>query len=120
MKKYFLIMIMVFVGLGIACQTDREISSVNSISHIDFESGGNILLDVRTAEEFSQGNIPNSINLDVQSDSFDLKIQEFDPNKTYYVYCRSGNRSSTAINKLHKMGFHNLIHLKDGYSHYKK
>ncbi|MDX9705640.1 MAG: rhodanese-like domain-containing protein [Weeksellaceae bacterium] len=120
MKNYFLILFILVAGTTISCQTHGETSSVNSISHIDFTNGKNILLDVRTPEEFAEGHIPNAINLDVNSENFDSKIKELDPDKTYYVYCRSGKRSTKAVNKLHQEGFHDLVHLKDGYSNYKE
>src|SRR5690606_13222250 len=109
--------------LFIACQPSTEnveISSVNDVSKIDFSDENNVLLDVRTPEEFQAGNIPNSVNIDFNSEEFDSLIQDLDREKTYYVYCHSGNRSTKACSKLEEAGFKNVVNLKDGYSEYKK
>ena len=119
--RIFLIMITVF--LMVACQTnsDKEvIDSVNEVSQIDFNDPNNVLLDVRTAEEFQAGNIPNSVNIDFNSEEFDSLIKDLDPNKTYYVYCQGGVRSTKACSKLDEAGFKNVVNLKDGYKDYTK
>jgi len=97
-----------------------EIISVNDVSKIDFNNENNVLLDVRTAEEFNAGNIPNSVNIDYNSEEFDSLIQDLDPNKTYYVYCQAGGRSTKACGKLQQAGFKNVVNLSDGYKAYKK
>jgi rhodanese-related sulfurtransferase len=64
-----------------------------------------VLLDVRTAGEFSAGTIPGALNLDIMSASFSQKIKQLDKNATYFVFCRSGNRSAQACQIMHKMGY---------------
>ncbi|MBA5629178.1 rhodanese-like domain-containing protein [Moheibacter sp. BDHS18] len=98
----------------------QEISSVNEIAQIDFADENKVLLDVRTPEEFNAGNIPNSVNIDFNSDEFDAMIQDLDKEKTYYVYCKSGNRSTKASQKMQEAGFQHVVNLKDGYSAYQK
>lgn len=63
-----------------------------------------VLLDVRTAGEFSMGKIPGAVNIDVMSADFDKRIASLDKDKTYFVYCRSGNRSGSACNILAAKG----------------
>lgn len=109
--------------LFIACQPSTEnveISSVNDVSKIDFSDENNVLLDVRTPEEFQAGNIPNSVNIDFNSGEFDSLIQDLDPEKTYYVYCQAGGRSTKACAKLQDAGFKHVVNLEDGYKAYKK
>ena len=64
-----------------------------------------ILLDVRTAGEFSSGTIPGSKNIDFLSPTFSKKVESLDKDATYFVFCRSGNRSGQACKMMHKMGF---------------
>ena len=64
-----------------------------------------IVLDVRTPEEFAQGRIPNSINIDVLSDYFMADIAGLDKDATYAVYCRSGKRSVDAATAMDEIGF---------------
>lgn len=118
-----IVYITAFLMVLMSCQTKmetKEISSVNDVSQIDFADENNVLLDVRTPEEFNAGNIPNSVNLDFNSGEFDTMIQDLDKEKTYYVYCKSGNRSTQATVKMQDAGFKNVVNLKDGYSAYKK
>jgi rhodanese-related sulfurtransferase len=64
-----------------------------------------VLLDVRTAAEVQGGALPKATNIDFMSMSFKNNIAGLDKAKTYFVYCRSGNRSAQACNTMHKMGF---------------
>ncbi|NMM49852.1 rhodanese-like domain-containing protein [Marinigracilibium pacificum] len=73
-----------------------------------------IIIDVRTKEEFNSGKIEGAINYDLLSGEFASVISEFDKDKTYLIYCRSGARSSTACNMLADLGFQKLYNLKGG------
>ncbi len=64
-----------------------------------------VILDVRTPDEYSEGHIEKSVNIDFNANDFKTKINELDKNKTYLVYCRSGNRSSKAIKVMEQLGF---------------
>ena len=68
-----------------------------------------VILDVRTKNEYDQGHIPNALL--VPNENIDSSIVEKLPSKdqTIYVYCRSGNRSKQAANKLLKMGYTDVI-----------
>ena len=67
-----------------------------------------IILDVRTPEEFAEKHIPNAINVPNETIG-NVDIPEL-PNKDQMilVYCRSGNRSKQASEKLVKLGYTNI------------
>lgn len=69
---------------------------------------GYIILDVRTAEEFSGGHIPNAINIPNESIETEPPKELPDKNQTILVYCRSGRRSKQAAQKLADMGYTNV------------
>jgi len=73
-----------------------------------------IIIDVRTPQEYNISHIPNSILIDFYHHTFQSKIMELDKKKTYYLYCRSGNRSFYAGNFMLKMGFEKVHHLENG------
>ena len=73
-----------------------------------------ILLDVRTPMEHQMVRIPNSILIDINSPTFVQEIEKLDKNKSYYVYCRSGNRSFHAGNYMLKAGFEKVYNLEPG------
>ena len=64
-----------------------------------------VILDVRTQEEYDEKHIPDSVLIP------DYEIEEqaekvlTDKDQTILVYCRSGNRSRTASEKLISMGY---------------
>lgn len=67
------------------------------------------IVDVRTAEEYAQGHIPDSILIP------GTQIRDLAPDmlpdldQTILVYCRSGNRSETAAKILIDMGYTNVM-----------
>lgn len=69
---------------------------------------GATLIDVRTAREFADAHLAGAMNYDVQSATFS-KIGELDKAKIYVVYCKSGNRSATAVVKMKELGFSNVV-----------
>lgn len=76
-----------------------------------------VILDVRTEEEFSEGNIPNALNINIfKGQAFVYELEELDKSKNYYVYCRSGGRSGQACDIMNDMGFENAYNLMGGFS----
>lgn len=73
-----------------------------------------VLLDVRTPSEFSAGHIEHAVNIDFENQSFSSEIKKLDPTKTYFVYCRSGNRSGQAISLMKANGIHTIYELQGG------
>ncbi len=63
------------------------------------------LVDVRTAEEYAEGHIPNAVNIDVSSPDFVEKVSTLDKNRTVALYCRSGRRSKRAAELVVNLGF---------------
>ena len=72
---------------------------------------GYILLDVRTKGEYESGYIPGAINIPLSD--IDEKIISSLPDKSQMilVYCRSGNRSREASDKLSKLGYFNVLEI---------
>ena len=68
-----------------------------------------IILDVRRADEYASGHIPGAINVANESIGT-LEIPELpDKAQLILVYCRSGNRSKQASEKLVKLGYTNIV-----------
>jgi rhodanese-related sulfurtransferase len=72
------------------------------------------ILDVRTPAEYAQGHLPGALNIDVNSPDFATAIADLDKTKPYAVYCRSGNRSATALHIMADQGFTAAYHLGGG------
>lgn len=72
-----------------------------------------LILDVRTAEEFAEGHVPGSKN--VSYDQVLNHIDEFKNHDTVFLYCRSGGRVEAACYELVvKAGIKNLVAVIDG------
>ncbi len=66
------------------------------------------IIDVRTAEEFSEDHFPNAINIPL--DQVAKRIDEFmKMKKPIIAYCRSGNRSGIAVSILKQNGIADAI-----------
>lgn len=72
------------------------------------------LIDVRTPEEFNSKHIDKAINIDYNDDDFESKIAKLDKTKPTFVYCLSGGRSSSAVEKMKEMGFIEIYNMNGG------
>ncbi len=75
---------------------------------------GTVVLDVRTPAEFAEGHLAGAINLDVNAADFRAKVGAMAKDVPYAVYCRSGNRSATALAIMKGLGFTQTYHLGGG------
>ena len=69
------------------------------------KSVNQVIIDIRTPQEFSQGHIEGAININYFDSSFLNQIGQYDKSKPVFLYCRSGNRTSSAAAKIAKLGF---------------
>jgi rhodanese-related sulfurtransferase len=75
-----------------------------------------VLVDVRSPMEYHEEHIPDAQLINLMGPDFAQQVSELDPEKTYYVYCRSGNRSATACGYMAQKGFKDLYNLAGGLS----
>ena len=112
MKRFIpiLMMLLLLTGCGAqSCETSyRQISMEEAVTMMAEETGY-IILDVRTAQEYSEKHIPGAINIPNETIG-DQDIPELpDKEQLILVYCRSGNRSKQASEKLVKLGYTNIV-----------
>ncbi len=75
---------------------------------------GFVLIDVRTPEEFRAGHIEGAFLIDYHGADFLERMAGLDRNATVFLYCRSGNRSSKAMQMIRDMGFAKVHDLAGG------
>lgn len=68
-----------------------------------------IVLDVRTPEEYAEAHIPGAINVPNEEIGEEPIAELPDKDQIILVYCRSGNRSKEAAQKLADQGYTNVI-----------
>lgn len=73
-----------------------------------------VLIDTRTKAEFEDAKIPGSFLIDFMSPNFADEVAKLDKSKSYYLYCRSGNRSYHAAKEFKRQGFERVYNLEDG------
>lgn len=77
-------------------------------------AGKALLIDVSSRNEFYDLHIPGSVNYDVLSPEFLSRIEELDKRRIYFIYCRDGKRSATAIRLMRELGFRRVYGLTAG------
>lgn len=98
------ILISISLALGLALGATACASPAEPVA-LDAST---VVIDVRTPEEFTSGHLEGALNIDVQSPDFEALVSQLDPSGSYYVYCRSGNRSGQAIDRMSGLGFTDL------------
>ena len=73
------------------------------------EESDYIILDVRTPEEFADQHIPDAINIPNETIGTEETSELPDKEQLILVYCRSGNRSKQASDKLVGLGYTNSV-----------
>ncbi|MGL4293632.1 MAG: DsrE/DsrF/DrsH-like family protein, partial [Bacteroidales bacterium] len=84
---------------------------------IAFDPKSQILIDVRTVDEYELGNIPGSVNIPL--DEMRKRFLEIPKNKEVIVYCAIGLRGYLAARILMQQGFTHVRNLSGGYKTYK-
>ncbi len=110
--KYIPIILSLLLLVGCAAApaetTYRQISMEDAVKLMT-EEDGYIILDVRRADEFAVGHIPGAINVANESIGTDDIPELPDKDQLILVYCRSGNRSKQASQKLVNLGYTNIV-----------
>ena len=116
MKPFpFILCLMSFLGCKAA---DFRSVDVETFAQV-IEDTTVVRLDVRTANEYAQGHIPDALLIDVTQANFVQKAEQLLPkDKTIALYCRSGRRSKTAAEQLANQGYQ-VIELNTGFNSWK-
>ena len=123
MKKviYIIVLIIIIVGGFTLVIENKENSidnkeesvikyvSMDEIVQIMNENSNYIILDVRSMQEYNEGHIPNAICIPNETISEDIINKLPNKEQLILIYCRSGNRSKQAAQKLKNLGYTNLI-----------
>ena len=101
-----LVALLALTPIGLAsCSGSSDPAAAGAVA------AGATIVDVRTPAEFAEGHLEGAVNIDVQSPDFDQRVSSLDPNGTHLIYCRSGNRSAVAVDRMSALGFGELSDL---------
>lgn len=121
-KPFALLLAVVAILTAASCQ---QASANNELKVIEFKqklesTTDKVLLDVRTPEEYAEGHLAGSLNIDWNGDAFDAGVAKLDKSKPVFVYCRSGRRSAAAASAMRQMGFKQVYEMKGGIEEWKE
>lgn len=115
MKILLIIIVITFLLAGGYYMTTSNMDDISvNIEKIKKEQseGEALIIDVRTAQEFASGHLKAAdLNFDFMSGEFEEQLNKLDKNKTYYLYCRSGNRSGQAAKRMEAHGFERVYNI---------
>lgn len=90
--------------------TSKHIADNNQMTKNITKSHDIQLIDVRTAEEYQAEHASGAVNIPVEKISAG-EIDGISKSLPIYLYCRTGNRASTAKKLLEEAGFTNVTNL---------
>ena len=111
---------LVLVLLVAACSSGSDTATIELVSPseaaqvIEDDQAGLVVLDIRTPEEFNEARLANAINVDYYDADFADQLDGLDKNAPYVMYCRSGNRSSEAVQTMKDLGFVEVYEIDGG------
>lgn len=70
------------------------------------------LIDVRTPAEYAEGHLAKAKLIPLQE--LEERLAEIDKGRPVLLYCRSGNRSGTALKILNEKGYTQAKHMQGG------
>lgn len=112
MKKILFVLLSVLFLTG--CMPSKESETYRQVDmdtalEMMKENTDYSILDVRTKEEYREKHIPNAINVPNEEIGKEDIPELADKDQLIFVYCRSGNRSKQASEKLAGLGYTNIV-----------
>jgi rhodanese-related sulfurtransferase len=104
------------VVAGCSSSTSAAVETVAPVAAAEIitTESDEIVLDIRTPEEYDQGIIEGAINIDFYANDFAVQLDALDKDAHYVVYCNSGNRSGQANSTFEDLGFTNVTEIDGG------
>ena len=111
MKRMILILLAAFLCLT-GCSAEKKMTYhqifQEEAKQMMTQDDGHIIVDVRRQDEYDSGHIPGAILIPNESIGTEKPEQLSDKDQIILIYCRSGNRSKQAAQKLADMGYTNI------------
>lgn len=96
-------------------QSQQDGTTVKRLSPTEYKQQATTqqgaLIDVRTQDEFTAGHLQGADHADFLNGDFAKSLDGLDKDKTYYLYCATGNRSGKAARLMQDAGFKNVYNI---------
>lgn len=110
-----LILVTIIAALFSCGQPQQDATTAKRLTPTEYKQQAaaekGVLIDVRTKDEFSEGYLQGATNSDFLNGDFAKSLDGRDKDKTYYLYCKSGNRSGKAAKLMQDAGFKNVYNI---------
>ena len=93
---------------------DTAVFHYHDVAELDLDR--DILVDVRTTEEYSLGSITGAVNIPM--DDLRNRLSELPRNRKLYIFCQVGLRGYLASRILKQNGYNEVFNLSGGYKLY--
>ncbi len=107
-----LVCLILLIGILLnGCGPEYKQISQDEAMQMMQDQTGYLIVDVRRADEFAEGHIPGAVNVSnesIQEEDQDQLSLLPDREQVLLIYCRSGNRSKKAAQKLAELGYTNV------------
>ena len=114
LKKAIILILVSILGIGmfnLFSKSDDTNLTVEEFKEM-FQEDEGVVIDVRTKDEYNAGHLEiTDSQYDIINGDFQDKLSELDKDKTYYLYCRSGNRSGQAAKMMKNQGFEKVYNI---------
>lgn len=91
----------------------NNIINYNQYIRLLKEHSNSILIDVRNPQEYYNNHLPSAINVPLYDLKKTTNVLLKDKKQYIFVYCKTGMRSSKAVNLLLNLGYTNVYNLID-------
>ena len=113
---FFLLTVLLVLIAGCGTDSNSGVTAEQSYRQISQEEAkkmmtrddGHIVLDVRRQDEYDAGHIPGAVLIPNESIGTEPPAELPDTEQIILIYCRSGNRSKQAAQKLFDLGYTNV------------
>ena len=121
-QRYF---VLIFLVGAISVYMSQSLTQKSEYGDVTVERASDLMdskpelvvLDVRTQEEYDDEHIEGAILIPVQE--LEERIDELSKDDELLVYCRTGNRSGSAVRILQGNGFQKIYHMSGGITAWK-
>jgi len=101
----------IIIALLLALLWFKRGATISSKAAADYLRGGALVIDVRSAGEFTAGHLPKAVNIPLSEIETVITRKVSSKDRVLLLHCQSGMRSGQAVSKLKALGYANAFNL---------
>ncbi|MEE9437755.1 MAG: rhodanese-like domain-containing protein [Saprospiraceae bacterium] len=114
--KYTFFILFIFASINLSGQIHENInvSEAKTLIANNLSNSNFTILDVRTPNEYYPEHIEGAFFRNFYANDFQQQLDSLDKNRTFLIYCRSGNRSGQTFTMMKDLGFQGIYNMLGG------